>query len=536
MTYRTYRTTPTPQSEALNARQSKNNAGGFSFTVDSWKQLDRFLVLGSEGGTYYVGEPTLTRENARNVEACIVADGKRAVDQIVAISDAGRAPKNDPAIFALAMAASAVDAETRAYALANLGRVCRIPTHLFHFVEYIKGQRGWGRGLRSAISNWYGSMTPDKLAFELVKYQSRDGWSNRDVLRKTHTQATGAANAVLRWAVTGSTDMSARDSGKGRTYPAITAELPRIIMAFEEAKTANRKRLIELIITDGLTREMVPTEALTDPDVWQALLIKMPIHALVRNLATMTKVGLIAPMSAATKVVVGKLERVAGTRLHPLNVLNAERTYASGHGFRGSSSWTPVQAVVDALDEAFYASFGNVTPTGKDLMLALDISGSMEGARISGTNLTAREASAALALVTANVEKSYGIFGFDTHFIPLAISPRMRLDAVLKYMSRLSFGGTDCALPMIFAKQNKIGVDAFAIYTDSETWAGRIHPPVALREYRASSGRPHSKLIVNGMTATRFTIADPQDPGMLDVAGFDTATPEVMSGFITGAF
>lgn len=40
-----------------------------------------------------------------------------------------------------------------------------------------------------------------------------------------------------------------------------------------------------------------------------------------------------------------------------------------------------------------------------------------------------------------------------------------------------------------------------------------------------------AKLIVVGMTATKFTIANPDDPGMLDIAGFDTAAPGIMSEF-----
>jgi 60 kDa SS-A/Ro ribonucleoprotein len=40
-----------------------------------------------------------------------------------------------------------------------------------------------------------------------------------------------------------------------------------------------------------------------------------------------------------------------------------------------------------------------------------------------------------------------------------------------------------------------------------------------------------AKLVVVGMTATSFTIADPSDAGMLDVVGFDTAAPQVMADF-----
>jgi 60 kDa SS-A/Ro ribonucleoprotein len=36
------------------------------------------------------------------------------------------------------------------------------------------------------------------------------------------------------------------------------------------------------------------------------------------------------------------------------------------------------------------------------------------------------------------------------------------------------------------------------------------------------------------MTATRFTIADPSDAGMLDVAGFDVSVPQVVADFSRG--
>ena len=101
-------------------------------------------------------------------------------------------------------------------------------------------------------------------------------------------------------------------------------------------------------------------------------------------------------------------------------------------------------------------------------------------------------------------------------------------------MSDLPFGGTDCALPMLYAQARKREVDTFVIYTDSETWAGDIHPAQALREYRRVSGI-EARLVVVGMVSNGFSIADPNDPGMLDVVGFDTATPQLISDFARGA-
>ena len=86
---------------------------------------------------------------------------------------------------------------------------------------------------------------------------------------------------------------------------------------------------------------------------------------------------------------------------------------------------------------------------------------------------------------------------------------------------------------MLYALDKGREIDTFVIYTDSETWAGTPHPSQALRQYRAEFV-PDAKLIVVGMVSNRFTIADPDDAGMLDVVGFDTATPEIISGFARG--
>lgn len=94
----------TRQSESIpGTTQVPNSAGGFAWAVDDWTRLRRFLILGSEGGSYYAREQALARGNAVAVARAVAADGPRAVREIVAISREGRAPKNDPAIFALAL-------------------------------------------------------------------------------------------------------------------------------------------------------------------------------------------------------------------------------------------------------------------------------------------------------------------------------------------------------------------------------------------------------------------------------------------------
>jgi len=177
----------------------------------------RVSILGAEGGTYYITERDLVKQNHDAIVRCIKADGIRAVNRVVEISDSGRAPKNDPAIFALALVAAHANTEAKALAFQNLGKVCRIGTHLFHFAEYVNALRGWGRGLRNAVGRWYVSREADDLAHQAVKYQQRDGWSHSDLLRLAHPKAPSSEHeAVFRWMLTGRSSASLAESLGGR--------------------------------------------------------------------------------------------------------------------------------------------------------------------------------------------------------------------------------------------------------------------------------------------------------------------------------
>jgi len=513
----------TPQRESIpGSIQVPNSAGGYAFPVDDWVRLDRFLILGSEGGSYYAGERQLTRENAAAVLRCIKGDGLRAVARIREISHSGRAPRNDPAIFALAMAAKLGDEPTRKAAFAALPDVARTSTHLYQFAEGVQAFGGWGRATTRAVAGWYERENVGELAYQAVKYRQREGWTHTDLLRLSHPKApTSAHKELYAWIVDG-------------IVPA-DAEALQQIQGFEKLQKATAAAEAATLIAEyRLPWETVPTELRSSPEVWAALLEEMPLTAMIRNLATMTRIGLVVPMSEAARKVVDVLkdrERIRRARVHPIAILAALKTYEQGHGEKGKHTWTPVQQVVDALNEAFYLAFDNVEATGKRWLLGVDVSGSMSMGVVSGVaGMTPRVAAAAMTLVTAATEPQHVIMAFQKSFVPLGISPRARLDDVVRKTNGLPFGPTDCAQPMLYALEQKLKVDVFVVYTDSETWYGQIHPVQALQQYRQKMGIP-AKLIVQAFVANRFSIADPKDAGMLDVIGFDTAVPTLIRDF-----
>ena len=525
-------TRSTPQHEPIpGSTQAANNAGGYAWKVDDWQRLERWLVLGSEGGSYYVGEREMTVDNVQTLMRCLETDPAKAVELIATISEEGRALRNSEAVFALAVAAGHPETKTRQLALAQLDRVCRIPTHLFEFIDHTQQFRGWGRSLRRAVGKSYAERPIEQLGYHLVKYRQRNGWAHRDLLRLSHpgkdvtsgnpqVDMDAAHESLLRWAV-------------GKSPREIV--LPDTVVAFEEAQRAKTpKDTIKVIETYGsrLPREGILTEHLTDPGVLGALLdVGMPTTALIRNLGNLTRHGVLKPLGDRTEAVCKQLTDRAilkKARIHPITVLFALATYKSGRGFRGDQAWTPISDIVGALDEAFYACFDNVEPSGKRFLFGLDVSGSMNSP-IRNSMLTCMEAALAMAMVSIRTEPRTYAMAFDNGLRELTISKRQRLDDALASLPR-NYGGTDCSLPMLHAIDNGLEVDVFTILTDNETWAGRIHPSQALERYRMVTGIP-AKLVVVGMVANEFTIANPSDPGMLDVVGMDPTVPAVISDF-----
>ena len=515
----------TPQNEPTPGRDEvMNSAGGYVYSLDHWDRLDRFLILGSEGGTYYVSERKLTQDNMKTIIELIKQDGLRVVNRVVEVSQDARAHKNDAALFVLAAALKLGDEQTRKLASGVLPQVARTGTHLFMFAEFVQAFGGWGRATKRAFQNWYNQKNPDALARQLLKYRQRDGWSHRDILRKAHPKAKDDVYDDM-FKVTVKPELLGE-----MTSISDPSKLPAIYDAYWAAQNCKPDtRLIDA----GLSWEMLPTEWLKDPGINRELLKTMPLMATIRQLGKLTANGTLKPLSDEMDMVIDRLtndEQISKSRIHPMHYLLALTTYEQGHGMRGGLSWNPDGRIVNALNDGFYKAFANVEPTNKSWLLGVDVSSSMSWAHVGSTAITAAQGAAAMALVIARMEPKHYIHGFTSQFVNLGIGPNDNLAQVNRKVQSSNFGRTDCALPMLYALDNGLHVDVFVVITDSETWAGKVKPVDALEAYR-NKINPAAKLVVIGMTSTGFSIADPNDPGMLDVVGFDANVMPVIAEF-----
>ena len=602
---------------------------------------------------------------------------------------------------------------------------------------------GIGRGIRRVFGEYFYSRSGIEIANLMTKYQNREGWTIKDVLTLIHIDPKRMKDDGGRLAIEHVFKTKEEFEPIIATAPPTTEPTKTFLSAIKEIHTivlrpsasqSELDRIIHLINTVGLCREQLPSQLFKHKKVWEALLFSkgangkgkgMPLTALIRNLGKLTtaEIGIIAPFStipiqSLTPTVKHICDRITDaadikrTRIHPYTILVAMMTYKKGHGDKGGMMWSHNIHIVEALDKAFKLAFQNITPTGKRIKIALDVSGSMSAAFCTGSPVVScavgsvammmmtlyvenqhrrvpppRDGSSALgvppprdgssALLTAPgaspppaasplwkttqlpdgrtlyentktnecqfikppatpssasagggvapgaatraelpsrgggtpggtppptipqykaTKKYLGIydaqadataaarppaphFGYSSNsyytppppYLPYlypvptpptnvticAFSdtltdltkavvgymdattdpatglPTMTIDDALKLVE-LPFSATDCSLPMVRALETKEQVDAFVIYTDNETFAGKIHPQAALEQYRAATGID-AKLIVVGMTSNCLTIADPKDLNTLNLAGFDTATPRLINDFIGGS-
>lgn len=542
-TYSSFVSPKTPRSvtQVIPGRQAdmvQNHDGAFVFGVDHWKQLDRFLVLGAAGPSYYASRKEIVTDSAGAIEKCIHEDGARVVRRATEISVAGRAPKNDPALFVLALVASlSKDKGAKLAAYKALPQVARTGTHLFHYMQYVDDLRGWGQGPMKAVSMWLAEKKPKALAVQVIKYKQRDGWSWEDVLKTVHPRQhagkllTSQHHEIFNYALKGWESVGEAPHSD---------EALRVIWAAERAKAAATDKEIARLVSDyNLPWEAIDTKWLNSNLVWEALLPHTKSEALIRNLGRLTANGFIATMSAGLRTVLAKLtdaEALVADRMHPYKVLVAHKIYAQGRGNKGKLTWTPNQQVVAGLEDAFYKSFKAVEPSNVRTLCALDVSASMTSAMVTDAEgspiMSAREASAAMAMVTARTEPQHYMVGWTSHLYELSIGAHMTLAQTIAALSKYPAEYTDGSLPLKWAMEKKVPVDAVVMYTDGEMNNG-VHPVQMLDQYQQKMGIP-CKMICVAMATNKFSVADAKRNDNLDVLGFDTASPQIIADFSAG--
>jgi 60 kDa SS-A/Ro ribonucleoprotein len=595
-----------PQGFKISPNQVFNHAGGAVWNLSPREHVMRYLIMGAkDNGNYYQTPEQVSSECNTSVLQMIHSqnpdDFKTLCAMIESVSVDGRAAKQEPTMLSLAAAiVFASTFEQKQIALALIPNCVRIPTHLFMLVSYIndlsqckpESGKGFGRGVRRELTQYYTKQSGLALATAVTKYKNREGWCHVDLIRMLHINSSqlkdDGARLVFKYlfacnkgekefmhkllsditiAKTKEQAMQLLDTQKFTVVESSenlqqqpprelidTAKYLLAVMEIENCTTSSIDvaRAVKLVQNYGLAREHIPTHMLNCSEIWKELLMSkgangkkegMPLEAMLRNLGKMSSLPYFMGHHASTICTrMSSDDDIRSSRIHPFKVLVGAMTYGTGNALKGSLSWTVSPSVRDTLTQTFLKAFKNVKPTGKNFMIGLDVSGSMDCRCMGCPAISCRQASAALALMLYETEPSVSVRGFSAAYMSSSgfynfdsyVKHGMTLDQFITATSA-SFGPTDCSLPMRRAiEEGSKHIDVFIIMTDNETFAGPVHPQVALENYRKFANKPDAKLIVVGMTANSLTIADPNDRNTLNLAGFDTAMPEIISMFVRG--
>lgn len=505
----------------------QGRSGGWMFQADLWAILRRCLLIGTAQSTYYAGKRELTEEFIETLKQGIEIDPERVATEILYASD-GRSINNSAPLFALVLLSMGTDPKAKTAFREIFPQVVRTASHFYEWLSYTKSLRGFGKIVREAGRTWLGREDVKGLAYQLLKYQQRQGFSHRDVLRLFHLKPPSRDHdRLFEWVTQG--------------WNELPAEIPSAALAqiwWYEWLKRNPDQTHRAIVEGHLTHEMAAPVGKMDQQAWQLLFNEMPIGALLRNLGSLTQLGVLRADEPANLQRVQSLlssrSHLRKGRIHPIDVLKALKTYQSGgHLGRSQKTWTPVPRIVDCLEQALELSFEVVQPTGKVFLHAVDVSGSMSYTTVSSIGLTCCEIATTMALVTAKAEQNYVIRGFSTEFRDLNISRRDTFSSALRKANHQNFGGTDASVAYDWMLKQRFHADVICFWTDNESWAGRKHPSKALEGYRRRVN-PNAKAVYITLAPYQITLVDPQDSQSWDLAGFDPGTPRLIQMIAQG--
>lgn len=530
--------------EAPLAGQSRNNAGGYGWEVNQWERLNRFFIVGSTDGTYYVSAQLLTDQNIEVVKKCIVEDGERVLALIVKLRTENRTKKLDALLVGLALVMAFGSAEVKKLAYRSVPLVAITMRQTLQLLNYTRSYRGSSRGFRTAFANVVRDPLVKDLAYQIAKYGAADGWTVNDLLRLTQAHVHGTAEAedrqaVFAYAKKGWTPEVARQFKPTRGALGIIAakELVKAKATLLELGSEAEDTLDDIcsmIGNYGLTHEMIPNSLYKYSKVWVALARRMPVQALIRNLGRLTSVGVIPTGETELKNLILEklsLESLLPARIHPLMMYIALEAYKRGANRGGVINWSPDFFVARALVDGFLGLLKSELPTNKRFKVGIDVSGSMASTSVTGSEqIPVAEVAVALAWSLVQIESNVATMAFDTRAYEFQIGEDESLAAATQRMKKLINGGTDCSIPIIEATRTGEMVDVFLIITDSEHWYGKETPTAALVAYRRKVN-PNAKLIVAAVASNGTSIGDPNDRGVMNIVGFDANVLQLIQDF-----
>lgn len=530
----------TPQNKPVPFRKMiQNNAGGYVFEADTWLFLNRCLILGTSKNSYYQTKFQLTEEFVNVVLAAAKQDAKRTAQAIVEASD-GKSFNNSAPLLALALLSTSENFEAKTEFRNIFLKVVRTASHFYEWMQYSDQVRGRGRLVKDMRKLFFTERQPEAVAYQLLKYNQRFGFSARDALRLARVKPeTDVLSQVNNYFVKGWDKLP--DFPEAKPLQQIWwYEKFKTLPAADKISNVEQSVELECIANGGLTQEMATKIRPISGRSWKQLAKQMPIGALIRHLGALTSREVISANDTKfvdeieTKLTNPEYMRKA--RIHPIDVMKALKIYKQGGaGGKSDNRFSPVPRVVDILSDMVEKSFNYLEPTGLRYGVFLDVSGSMTVPATGAEMFSCVEIGAILTMSIVKAEKNYRAFAFSDSVREMNFAKNIGFMNGVEMINRIPSGGTNVSLVYQTLLEHNVDVDVVVCFTDNESWIGRIHPFQALEQYRKKVGHP-VRVVYCTLQTNKAVLTAPEDKDALDICGAHSDIPRMIQEFAQGKF
>lgn len=336
---------------SYNPPDSVNTGGYPAWTRTLEERVLQVLLTNTLGNTFYADKHELLKE-AREVYVEVLKTNPTFFAKALAFARNNGFMRTQP-IFGLVLLAG----ENRSLFKQVFDRVILTPNDLFDFMTILGSERKGqgGRAVKTTVSKWLAanfSAESKNAEYWAIKYGSgsKEGYSLKDVMKTVHPSGM---NANLAWYLLGKENSDA------------TAQFSKISW-FEKLKAAKTDEdKVEAIKNGKLPHEVASTFAGTSAKVWQAILDSMPTFALLRNLNTLDRIGILDNNKVTIKKILTHPDNIKKAKILPFRFYDAFNAV--------KSDW-----VKDTLRQSIENSVASLPELKGESAIMLDTSGSMQ--------------------------------------------------------------------------------------------------------------------------------------------------------------
>ncbi len=428
------------------ASADTTNAENFpAWTPSDTALLEQLAMTGALGNSFY-------------------ASAKEAAKEVVALLE-----RADAQALAAAIVRGRNEGFIRAFPILGLVYLSRKNAHLFRdtfkkvvltgndlvdFIEIAKTVRGFGRSLKTAISDWIASNTTPYYA---QKYRREIA----DAIRLSRFKGEDSIYAYILNAYSDVKGNSAEKLEKAYAeYPDLAAHRD-FEAAVKAGDLVSAARILDERNLD--VNSLTACYGKFDKALWAAVAKRSPVMRFVKYLAKFLREGVLTPELLKAKVNVEALKKA---KVFPFRLYTAYLAVARGMSVEGK--WA-LDHLADVMNE-YAASYDWSVFAGKRWVIAPDVSGSMSSPIGDSTVLTYATVSAMFVGFFVKGLENVTVLPWDMEVKPYRVP---RADSVMTHIDAITdmvCGGTYMETAVNHMIEKGIDTDFAVFLTDTEEY------------------------------------------------------------------